>query len=350
MRFSSDDGGSVAPVVNINVLGHGIPSAEALGVPTLAPSLDVQGSGILSAEAFGLPTLAPPIDVSGDGIPSAEALGSQIFLDGEVYDWGLVRVPGDGGSVSRATLIAVNDWMLAVKAAGLRSKLYRVNLYAGTGMNWAAKTGAPFIPLIKDKGAVKDSYAAATGTATYVETGAGGGLNIGAATQVQGTTGLIPNIDFASTASCHIATYIMSTATAGHWTVATAAPAGTFQMYLPGSTQFTTALFDNTGLSSPIAAGNGIGFTMGNRSAAAGAGCVQVYNRGISLNTGAVAATGLPSKDWAPWTYHDDVPLYQAFWLGLTGGYSIGLSLTPTEQATYYGIWQAFQTALGRQV
>ena len=345
--------GGVAYSQALTTLGAVAPVAFVLVGGAFPPGVTISGAGVISGTPTDIGTFSFTIQAT-DSAGTVDSHSFSLFVatpvDLEVTDW-VTRVIGNGGSVSVGTNDAANCFMFRLKVTTptIRAKIYRLNFYAGAGFVWATQAGGPFVPLIKDKGALKDGYSGTTGSATYAETGPGGGLNIGAAASVNGTTGLIPNVDFPSTASGHVAIYAMSTGTTGFWTVATAVPAGTFGM-LVASNQIVVDIFDGATTSGPIAAGNGVGFLVGNRSAAAGVGCVQIYHNGGSVATSAVAATGLPSKDWAPWIYHDDVPLYQFPWLGITGGYSIGLSLTGPEQLAFYNAWQEFQTALGRQV
>ncbi len=51
----------------------------------------------------------------------------------EAIDW-LERVVSNGGSVSGSTLAAVSDFCNAIDTAGIRSAMYRLNLFAGNGL------------------------------------------------------------------------------------------------------------------------------------------------------------------------------------------------------------------------
>ena len=51
----------------------------------------------------------------------------------EAIDW-LDRVVSNGGSVSGSTLAAVSDFCYSIDAAGIRSAMYRLNLFAGNGL------------------------------------------------------------------------------------------------------------------------------------------------------------------------------------------------------------------------
>src|SRR2546430_17574212 len=98
-------------------------------------------------------------------LPSAE--------DSEVTDW-VARSVANGGSVSAATRSAVNTFMGAIKAASLRTKMLRLNLFCGDDFvhdNITATMGAGQVPLIKDKGGSLDLFSGPTLSWTYAETG-----------------------------------------------------------------------------------------------------------------------------------------------------------------------------------
>ena len=64
-------------------------------------------------------------------------LGAEIVsLHPEAVAW-RDAVVDNGGSVSGATLAAVSDFCNAIDAAGIRDRFYRLNLFAGTGLNAA---------------------------------------------------------------------------------------------------------------------------------------------------------------------------------------------------------------------
>ncbi len=101
---------------------------------------------------------------------------SGVSYDSEVLDW-IARVVANGGSLSQTTKDAANVFMLAIKAvSGLRTKIIRLNLFAGDQFLAAQ------VPLIKDFGTATDVAllsGANPGSSTdwtYVETGGTGGL------------------------------------------------------------------------------------------------------------------------------------------------------------------------------
>ena len=72
-------------------------------------------------------------------------------LDSEVADWANNRVPRAGGRLSESIVKATDTFMKAIKSqSGLREKLYRCNLFAGTNLH------ASLVPLISDAGHAVD--------------------------------------------------------------------------------------------------------------------------------------------------------------------------------------------------
>ena len=68
-------------------------------------------------------------------------------LDSEVADWANNRVARAGGRLDNATIDAVDTFMKSIKSVqGLRQKISRLNLFAGSNLN------AALVPLIADKG------------------------------------------------------------------------------------------------------------------------------------------------------------------------------------------------------
>jgi hypothetical protein len=113
-------------------------------------------------------------------------------MDPEVYDWANDRVPANGGTVTQKQAEAVNAWMLKVKSSsGLREKLKRVNLMAGSNLS------AKMVPLIIDSGYSKVDKNTNLSEADSVSTGlkAGSGKSIDTTVKIS---------DFATAGSGHI--------------------------------------------------------------------------------------------------------------------------------------------------
>ena len=87
------------------------------------------------------------------------------------------RVRTNGGTVSGSTLMAVSRFCRAIDAAGIRDRFWRLNLFAGTGLN------ACLVPLYRGPSRTGTQYGNSTDTnngpfvsGDYEETGASGGL------------------------------------------------------------------------------------------------------------------------------------------------------------------------------
>src|SRR2546430_6953149 len=133
-------------------------------------------------------------------LPSAE--------DSEVTDW-VARSVANGGSVSAATRSAVNTFMGAIKAASLRTKMLRLNLFCGDDFvhdNITATMGAVQVPLIKDKGGSLDLFSGPTLSWTYAETGASAGLQQTGSNYLDTT--VVPSTDFSSIDNCGFSVYV----------------------------------------------------------------------------------------------------------------------------------------------
>lgn len=261
-------------------------------------------------------------------------------------------VIANGGSVSASTLKAVADFCKAIDAAGIRDKLYRVNLFAGTGLN------ACLVPLYRGPSRTGTQYGNTTDTNTnfvsgdYVETGASGGLKGLRTSTKRLDTGLAP-AEF-SGHNFHASSYECATSdtsydtSIGAWRGANTAG-------------FSLGLADNTGLydlsliSNAIRVtasppdGHIIGTQTGNRTGA-------IFRNGVSVSTSYVGGANTGS-DWSLVTWAIAIFVAQSgagsfseYSSARLGGYSVGLSLNGTQVAAFYTAMQAFQTALTRNV
>lgn len=86
-------------------------------------------------------------------------------------------VVANGGSVSASTMKAVSKFCADIDAAGIRDRFYRLNLFAGTGLN------AALVPLYRGQSRTGTQYGNTADTnngpfvsGDYAETGATGGL------------------------------------------------------------------------------------------------------------------------------------------------------------------------------
>jgi hypothetical protein len=102
-------------------------------------------------------------------------------------------VVANGGSVSASTMKAVSTFCAAIDLAGIRDRFYRLNLFAGTGLN------ACLVPLYRGQSRTGTQYGNTTDTnvgpfvsGDYAETGASGGLK-GNGTSKYLNTGFLAN-------------------------------------------------------------------------------------------------------------------------------------------------------------
>ncbi len=68
-------GATEAAATFIEISPLGVPSAEAVGAPSVQTVQEISPLGTPSAEAVGLPILQTVVELSPLGIPSAEAFG-----------------------------------------------------------------------------------------------------------------------------------------------------------------------------------------------------------------------------------------------------------------------------------
>ena len=260
--------------------------------------------------------------------------------DPEVDDW-KARVIANSGTVSNGTLIAVNDFMVSMKAAGLRTKFLRLNLFCGD------QIAAALVPLIKDAGNALDS---AYNNLTYSESSGIAAANVSSDEHIE--TGLVPSVSLSAlTNDVHLSIYMRGSNSSSEPCI----PIGC----APTDGFFLTTSYSGLGQVSNIWTGTGRpvhadsqgnGHYVGSRTSSASNGLSQ-YRNGAS--TGSSTSVG-----GSPSTYTVSVNVLNVN-PGASGGaktlrpcaaYSIGKGLTSSEVSAFYTALQAFQTALGRQV
>jgi len=267
-------------------------------------------------------------------------------------------VVANGGSVSASTVKAVSTFCAAIDAASLRDRFYRLNLFAGTGLN------AALVPLYRGPTYGGTTYGNTTDTnngpfvsVDYVETGASGGLK-GNGTSKYLDTGFTPD-DFASQTSVHLSMSGTSLETASNPNNSTGdrfavgsfnGPDGTLYdlsiaAYYPPADQrasrmssFTRAGFSATGRASES-------LLVGSRT---GSNLLTLYADKTSVGTDLAGVTASGSTR----------PFF-VFALNLSGtagvftaarlrAYSIGSGLTSSQVAAFTDAVSDFHTALGR--
>lgn len=277
----------------------------------------------------------------------------------EAADWAN-RVRTNGGTVSGTTLSAVDRFVKATYAAGIRDRFYRLNLFCG---NSDANLNAVRTPLFRGPSLTGTQWGNTTDVNSglvqgdYTETGTGGGLNGGTAKHLQ--TGVQPNAAGISAFDSHIAFYSRAEITANATALGgfgtgvtqptwqTLAFGGLAQLY------YRSGGASNAGIEAATWSGaNRSGHIICVRTASNAA---KVYRNGSDLG---LAATVSNTNTW---TASDPAAIYvfgrnnngTADQMGFTGklqGYSLGRSMTDAQASAYYAAIQAFQTALGRQL
>lgn len=287
--------------------------------------------------------LSNPRRISASSVSAAS--GSYGVINAEATDW-RDRVVSNGGSVSDATLNAVNTFCNAIVAAGIRSKFSRLNLFCGTGL------AAALVPLFRASSSGATQLGNATDTNTnfvsgdYVETGSTGGLKGNASNKFLNTGLLVNAIADNRHLSCHVVVAHQGASTT--WVGAdNFNDSGFYISHIgPGGVASIVRQRAYGGDFNGTASSNANGsFIVGNAQASGGD--ANLWRNGLligALSTGARTRTGL-----AHYVFAANRKDSATDWTGATlGSYSIGDALTATEIASYNSAMRTFQTALGR--
>ncbi len=283
----------------------------------------------------------------------ASLVGAPAVANTDAQDW-VDRVYGNGGTVSASTAAAVNNFCVAIDSAGIRGKFYRLNLFAGTGLN------ACLVPLYVGPTSLGIKYGNATDTnvgpfvsGDYNETGASGGLNGNGATKYL-ATGLNPYEAGLAETNFHAAGYfrevqnssgvfigcINSNATKGlvfHPAYATGGMYARFGGLLNSGIENGT-LSSRNGLLMGVRRPEGVGFRSGqNINATSTTSGSQAWAASADSPALYVFARNDTQATPAPLPYS-----------GRCQAYSVGKGMTDAQAAAYYTAMQTFQTALGR--
>jgi len=291
-------------------------------------------------------------------------LRSGLFASGynmEAIDW-LLRVYANGGTVSESTAAAVNTFCNAIDAAGIRDRFYRLNLFAGTGLN------AALVPLYRGPTYGGTTYgntvdqslgSPSFGAADYNETGASGGL-VGNGSSKYLNTGFNANAAGLTTDSVHMSavwpTY--SHPAAGNWmvlSITNAAVNTRFWLNVSANSNPTTAVLAPLGQAVPfmeyqIAATNGAtvpgGLWTASRTSTSS---LSLYEGATSRDsdTSIIGSAALPSTDMTAFVRYNGSSFFGYSAIRLRG-YSIGLGMTAQQVSDYNAAMTSLQTALGR--
>lgn len=253
----------------------------------------------------------------------------------EATSWADFAVPRNGGTVSAATKGYAATFITALKTAGIRSKILRLNLYAGSSL------AACLTPIIRDVGGffdistgfVSGDYSESTGL--QGDTSNGKYLN----TMVIPSEHLFLN-DF------HLGFYNRTSTNEARIPVGasnTAATEVTYCLCGYSGSSYWNAWNSVTQISAADA--NGRGFYLGVRDASER----RLYKAGTSLVNSATLGGARPSFPIFVHCYNFNGAASDST-SRILAGYTIGKALTSTEATAFSAAWQAFQTSLGRQV
>jgi len=266
----------------------------------------------------------------------------------EAADW-RSRVIANGGSVSGTTLNAVDRFVKAIHAAGIRDRFYRLNLFCG---NSDASLAAVRTPLFRGPSLGGTQYGGTLDTnvnfvqGDYAETGASGGLTSGVASRYL-NTGLAPSA-LPSVLTGHISYYRSAGSQTGSFTyipIGSEDGSNAYRMDERSSGQFG---FWGSFASLNNAVANAGGQRIVSRT---GPTFITLYNNGTSVATNATNATPTAqTRNWFVFTSNVAGSPSGSYFLGSLRSYSIGAELTDSQASAFHTAMQAFQTALGRQV
>lgn len=288
---------------------------------------------------------------------SARLLRPRQTIHPETADWAN-RVRTNGGSVSGTTLSAVDRFVKAIHAAGIRDRFYRLNLFAG---NSDASLNAVRTPLFRGPSLAGTQYGGTTDTnvnfvaGDYAETGASGGLK-GADTASAKRLDTGVAISTLTSTDFHASGYVTLVNTASSFrsfigasstngflfgqSAAGASPATRFN-FLP--LNGIAANSHPAGLQFAAQTGNKTGGIYLNGSLAASA-----YSTADNTDGAFSAGNGSLRNIFVMSENRDGSAT--GFYRGTLGGYSFGPGMNATQASAFYTAMQAFQTALGRNV
>jgi hypothetical protein len=266
-------------------------------------------------------------------------------------------VVANGGSVSVTTGKAVSDFCASIDAAGIRDRFFRLNLFAGTGLN------ACLVPLYRGQSRTGTQWGNALDgnngpfvSSDYVETGTGGGLATGASNTTKFlATGLSPfaaSIPFNNT---HISYYARAAVASNGNVAGATANNRTWQAYPFGALStfvYRSGGNTNSGIESQALSGTN---RSGHLVAVRNSSTAVLFRNGSDLGLTATV-TDTSAFDADPgglYIYGRNLNLGASLNQQLSAtlqGYSLGLAMDTTQAAAFYTAMQAFQTALGRQL
>jgi len=256
----------------------------------------------------------------------------------------------NGGSVSGATFSAVSRFCREVDAAGLRSKLVRVNLMCGNNLN------AVLVPLYRASSPTGTPLGFATDANDNFQSdhyAENSGLQ-GNTTDRRLFTGLARSA-ISSDASFHAGVFVHTRGTNAFGQYLRCDLAGGSFNLTSLDTRGTPSnvAFNNNGSSATASSGDVAhadkDLIVGSVSGA-GAGLLRLYINGSSVATGTGIDTSTNTARFSLFArFRESTEAWDAHSNARIGGYTFGLNLNDTESSAYATIWDTFLKALGRR-
>jgi hypothetical protein len=257
-------------------------------------------------------------------------------------------VVANGDSVSASTMRAVSKFCADIDKAGIRDRFYRLNLFAGTGLN------AALVPLYRGPTYGGTTYGNATDTnqgpfisSDYTLTGGLNANGTAGSSSKYLDTGLAPD-DLPALDSVHLAA----------WKGAGSASGGNNAFI--GSRTATQFWYVRQNLSTDnLAANIGHGVFVTGASADTTAGLVTatrdtsglvLYKDTTSVGTDGARTPTANANDFTVFTFRntDGTVSANIAWPYAMYGYSAGVHLSSADLASYHAAFAAFNTAMGR--
>lgn len=268
----------------------------------------------------------------------------------EALDW-RTRVVANGGSVSASTMRAVSAFCAEINAKGLRSRMYRVNLFCGNNL------AACLVPLYNSLtpggtvlGFATDTNASAGpfGSGDFNESI---GLTPGGSAGSQPKhldTGLAPD-DFPSGSGVGHASVFKGAGSVGASTLSFIGSRTALAFWYTRANASTDLLAGNFGygnFSASASADTTAGLVLHTRDA----GGYVLYKNTTSVATDAARTPGANANAFTVFNHRaaDGSVASSTGWIHVISSYSIGDSLTSGQVTDFYNALVAFNTAMGR--
>jgi len=250
--------------------------------------------------------------------------------------------------VSASTMRAVSKFCADIDAAGIRDRFYRLNLFAGTGLN------AALVPLYRSAAFGGTTYGNATDTnvgpfvsGDYSETGASGGI-ISNSNGKRLTTGFKPTELPNAVADNHLAAFVFAhtPSLSNHWMIGTRESTGAIGFMRTANTAGGTWTVNNgTTISHAYGGQHPAALYISSRRTATDH---EIYENTTSRGTSASTSSTTP-YDGDNWIFSvNNQGTSPGGFLFRLGGYTLGLGMTSGQVSSLSAAWAAFNTALSR--